>query len=53
MALKLGGHEIHAMSTTTFYFVLIVLVIVDIAQGRYQKKIDIEGSTGVAAVEGQ
>ena len=40
--LKLMGHEIHAMNKTTFYFVLIVLVIVDVAQGRYQKKINME-----------
>ncbi len=30
------------MSKATFYFVLIVLVIVDIAQGRYQKKLNDE-----------
>ena len=27
------------MSKTTFYFVLVVLVVVDVVQGRYQKKI--------------
>lgn len=36
------GHEIHAMSKSTFYFVLVVLVIVDIIQGRYQKKLERE-----------
>ena len=50
MHLKLGGQEIHAMSKSTFYFVLIVLVIVDVAQGRYQKKInkELKGMTDVA-----
>ncbi len=37
--LKLFGHEIHAMKKSTFYFVLAVLVVVDIVQGRYQKKL--------------
>jgi predicted tellurium resistance membrane protein TerC len=42
VGLKLAGEEIHAMSKATFYFVLIVLVIVDVAQGRYQKKLNTE-----------
>ena len=33
------GEEIVPMSKTTFYFVLAVLVIVDIVQGKYQKKL--------------
>ena len=37
--LKLFGNEIVPMSNTTFYFVLAVLVIVDVVQGRYQKKL--------------
>ena len=37
--LKLFGNEIVPMSKTTFYFVLAVLIIVDIVQGRYQKKL--------------
>ena len=37
--LKIFGNEIVAMSKTTFYFVIVVLVIVDIVQGRYQKKL--------------
>ena len=32
-------HEIVAMSKSTFYFVLAVMVLVDIVQGQYQKKI--------------
>ena len=37
--LKLFGNEIVPMSKTTFYFVIVVLVIVDVVQGRYQKKL--------------
>lgn len=37
--LKIFGNEIIPMSKTTFYFVIVVLVIVDIVQGRYQKKL--------------
>ncbi|WP_417849240.1 TerC family protein [Thalassoglobus sp.] len=37
--IKLFSYEVHAMTKTTFYFVLAVLVIVDIVQSRYQKKI--------------
>ena len=33
------GHPVEAMSKTTFYFVIGVLVLVDIVQGRYQKKL--------------
>jgi predicted tellurium resistance membrane protein TerC len=33
------GHEVHAMTKPTFYFVLTVLVLVDVVQGRYQKKL--------------
>ena len=38
--LKFFGNEIVPMSKTTFYFVLAVLVIVEIVQSRYQKNID-------------
>jgi predicted tellurium resistance membrane protein TerC len=37
--IKLFGNEIVPMSKTTFYFILAILVIVDVVQGRYQKKI--------------
>lgn len=33
------GHPIEAMSKSTFYFVLAVLIVVDVVQGRYQRKI--------------
>ncbi len=37
--LKLFGNEITPMNKTTFYFVIAVLVVVDIVQGKYQKKL--------------
>jgi predicted tellurium resistance membrane protein TerC len=37
--IKIFGEEIIPMSKTTFYFVLAILVIVDVVQGKYQKKI--------------
>ncbi len=37
--LEFFGHEVTAMSKTTFYFVIVVLVLTDIVQGRYQKKL--------------
>ncbi len=49
MLLTEGGHLAHLhlfnnavtpMSKTTFYFVIAILVIVDVVQGRYQKKLN-------------
>ena len=37
--LSFFGHPVEAMSKTTFYFVIAVLVLIDIVQGRYQKKL--------------
>ncbi len=37
--LEFFGSEITRMSKGTFYFILVTLVIIDIVQGRYQKKI--------------
>ncbi|WP_422361410.1 TerC family protein [Reichenbachiella sp.] len=37
--LSLFGSEITPMSKATFYFVIFVLVVVDIVQGKYQKKL--------------
>ncbi|MFT4600934.1 MAG: putative tellurium resistance membrane protein TerC [Arenicella sp.] len=37
--MKFFGEAIVPMSKTTFYFVIVILVIVDIVQSRYQKKI--------------
>ena len=42
--LKIFGNEIVPMSKTTFYFVLAILVIVDVVQGKYQKKLLAEKS---------
>ncbi len=36
------GYPIEPMAKSTFYFVVAALVIVDIIQGRYQKKIMLE-----------
>ncbi|PHS28114.1 MAG: tellurium resistance protein TerC [Robiginitomaculum sp.] len=36
--IKLFGFAVEAMSKTTFYFVLAVIVITDVIQSRYQKK---------------
>ena len=37
--LKLFGYLVEPMAKSTFYFVLAVLVIVDIVQGKFQKKL--------------
>ncbi len=37
--LKFFGYAVEPMAKTTFYFTIFVLVIVDIVQGRYQKKL--------------
>jgi predicted tellurium resistance membrane protein TerC len=40
--LDIFGYEIRPIEKSTFYFVLAALVIVDILQGRYQRKLDLE-----------
>ena len=40
------GYPIEPMAKSTFYFVVVALVIVDIVQGRYQKKIMAEEGKG-------
>ena len=40
--LEFFGYPVHAMTKTTFYFTLVVMVLVDIAQSRYQKKLHVE-----------
>ena len=37
--LKLFGNEVHAMSKATFYFVITVLVLTEVVQSRYKKKL--------------
>ena len=40
--LKFFGNEIQAMTKTTFYFVIGTLLLTDIVQGRYQRKLTAE-----------
>ena len=37
--LTLFEHKVEKMAKSTFYFVLTVLILVDLAQSRYQKKL--------------
>ena len=37
--LELFGHEVTAMSKTTFYFVIFVMICVSVAQSRYRNKL--------------
>jgi predicted tellurium resistance membrane protein TerC len=37
--LKIGGQPVEQMSKSTFYFILIILILTDIAQGKYQKNL--------------
>ncbi len=37
--LEFFGHKVHAMTKTTFYFVIAVLFIIEIVQGKYQKNL--------------
>lgn len=37
--LKLFGHPVEPISKTTFYFTIVTLVLIDIVQGRYQRKL--------------
>jgi predicted tellurium resistance membrane protein TerC len=37
--LSLFGYAVEPMAKSTFYFVIVVLVVVDLAQGRFQKKL--------------
>lgn len=46
--IKLFGNEIVPMSKTTFYFVLAILIIVDVVQGHYQKKILAENTIHIS-----
>lgn len=38
--MRLFGEEITPMSKTTFYFILFIVVIIEIVQSKYQKKLD-------------
>lgn len=37
--MKLFGNEIHAMSKTTFYFVITIMLLTEVVQTRYKKKL--------------
>ncbi len=50
--LLLFGHPVHAMTKTTFYFVIFVLVLTDIVQSRYQKKLLAKRAAAHAAAQG-
>ena len=45
--IKIMGNPIEAMSKTTFYFVIAVLVLTDVVQSRYQKKLVMEKQKGI------
>lgn len=45
--MELFGSHVEKMSSATFYFVIVVLVAIDIVQGRYQKKIVREKNKGL------
>ncbi len=40
--IKFFGFEITPMSKATFYFIIAILVLIDVVQGRYQKKLTAE-----------
>ena len=46
------NHEIHAMQKSTFYFVIVIMVLIDIAQSRYQKKLQVEKAKGSSGAHG-
>ena len=46
--LSFFGNNVEAMSKTTFYFVLVVLVLTDIVQSQYQKKLLAESEKAVS-----
>ena len=49
---KLAGYKVEPMAKSTFYFVLGVLVVVDIVQGRFQKKLLAQQAAREAAAAG-
>jgi predicted tellurium resistance membrane protein TerC len=44
--LSFFGYDVEPMAKSTFYFVVAALVIVDVIQGRYQKKLNAEDNSG-------
>lgn len=49
--LKLAGYAVEPMAKSTFYFVLVVLIVVDLVQGRYQKKLIAQQQSKLAKPE--
>lgn len=49
--LKLFGYAVEPMAKTTFYFVLVVLILVDLVQGRFQKKLMAQSAAKAAAAK--
>ena len=47
--LQFFGHPVEEMSKTTFYFVIVTLVLIDIVQGKYQKKLHAEQARAAQA----
>ncbi len=50
--LKFFGYGIEPMAKSTFYFVIAVLVIIDIVQGRYQRKLAAQRAAETTASHG-
>jgi len=50
--LHLFGNEVTAMSKTTFYFVITVLVLVDLVQSRYQRRLSARAKAAAVARAG-
>jgi len=46
LALRVFGYEVVPMSKTTFYFSVVVLVVVEIIQSGYTRKLNTERRTG-------
>ena len=40
--LELFGEHITPMSKATFYFILVIMILIDVVQGRYQRKLTME-----------
>ncbi len=49
--LSFFGYEVQVMTKTTFYFVLVTMVLIEIVQGRYQRKLLAEKKAMAAAMK--
>lgn len=49
--MELFGEPVQAMTKTTFYFVIFVLVVTDVVQSRYQKKLQLMKQRAAEATE--